>query len=358
MKKKYFVIAILLLSFIFIGEVNAANNNVILKPSNIRIAPSNATASTLVKQTNTSYFDFTPNNKNSSFYIYFDNIRIPNNTSYFTIPFTILNNNNDKYYSCSTEYSSSNEITQFDFTTTYADGTESTNEGSANTTSSYKYCSQFRSDNDEIALNITYKLTDNTSYNCHVIVNNNQFEAVCPVPNENGKWMTFMTFNIITNETNNYNSYNIRFSNFIYATIDSNAQMIEKQQETNNKLDNIDTSINSSNTSGGESAADDLKNNSAFQDNSGLSSVVSMPLTFVNSLSNTCQPISLNIPYFDVDMQIPCFQSIITEKMPALANIIKVVINGFIIYRVLLDIFQIIRNAKNPEDDRIEVLDL
>ena len=161
--------------------------------------------------------------------------------------------------------------------------------------------------------------------------------------------------------TLNKNSSTIQagFASIAYSLCkESDKQIFQEQQETNNKLNQIDTSINSSNTSGGETAADDLKNNSAFQDNSGLSSVVSMPLTFVNSLSNTCQPISLNIPYFDVDMQIPCFQSIITDKMPALASIIKVVINGFIIYRVLLDIFQIIRNAKNPEDDRIEVLDL
>ena len=89
-----------------------------------------------------------------------------------------------------------------------------------------------------------------------------------------------------------------------------------------------------------------------------MSAIISMPLTFVNSLTNTCQPINLTIPYMDADVSIPCMQSVITNKMPLLANLIKIVINGFIVYRILLDIFQIVRNAKNPEDDRIEVLDL
>lgn len=342
----------------FIGTANAANNNEILKPSNIRIGANNATASTLVKQTNTSYFDFTPNNKNSSFYIYFDNIRLPNNTSYFTIPFSILNNNNNKYYDCSTEYSQDSELTQFNFTTTYADGTESTNEGSARTYGTFKYCSEFRSDNDEIALNITYKLTDNTSYNCNIIGKDNNYEAVCPVPNENGKWITFMTFNIITNETNNYNSYNIRFSNFIYATIDRNAQMIEQQQETNNKLDNIDSSINSSNTSGGESAADDLKNNSAFQDNTGLTSIVTAPLSMINSLTSSCTPIRLPIPYLDTTIEVPCIGDLLSSKMGELIQLVKVVINGYICYLIGLDMFKIVKHAKDPNDDRIEVLDL
>ena len=127
---------------------------------------------------------------------------------------------------------------------------------------------------------------------------------------------------------------------------------------TASNTEEIKNDIKSDNVSGAEGSADDLKNNSAFQDNTGLSGVISMPLTFINSLTNSCQAITLTIPYMDEVLTIPCLQPIITNKMPLLANLIKIVINGFIVYRVLLDIFQIVRNAKNPEDDRIEVLDL
>lgn len=120
----------------------------------------------------------------------------------------------------------------------------------------------------------------------------------------------------------------------------------------------IKDSINSDSTTGAESSADDLVNNSAFNDTTGLSAIISMPLTFVNTLSNSCSPISLTIPYMDYPFQLPCIQSIVNHYAPALVVIIKVIVNGLIIYWVMLDIFKIVKNAKNPDDDRIEVLDL
>ena len=168
-----------------------------------------------------------------------------------------------------------------------------------------------------------------------------------------------------------YNNWNALFPKIdnIYASIgsiDENTEDIlsaitdikNSSISIANNTEQIKNDIKSENVSGAESSADDLKNNSAFQDNTGLSGIISMPLTFVNSLTNTCEPISLTIPYMDVNVSIPCLQPIITNKMPLLANLIKIIVNGFIVYRILLDIFQIVRNAKNPEDDRIEVLDL
>lgn len=139
---------------------------------------------------------------------------------------------------------------------------------------------------------------------------------------------------------------------------DSNTQMIEQQEQTNTKLDNIDNSINSSNTSGGESAADDLKNNSAFQDNTGLSSIVTAPLSMINSLTSTCSPIRLPIPYLDTTIELPCIGDLLTSKMGELMQLVKVVINGYICYLIGLDMFKIVKHARDPNDDRIEVLDL
>lgn len=157
-----------------------------------------------------------------------------------------------------------------------------------------------------------------------------------------------------TLQSSNYNLINVHLVDIYNALNGTNVTIADIKNNT----EQIKNDIKNENVSGAEGSADDLKNNSAFQDNSGLSSIISMPLTFVNSLTNTCQPINLTIPYMDADVSIPCMQSVITNKMPLLANLIKIVINGFIVYRILLDIFQIVRNAKNPEDDRIEVLDL
>ena len=126
----------------------------------------------------------------------------------------------------------------------------------------------------------------------------------------------------------------------------------------NSNTQDIKDSLNSDNTSGAESSAEDFVDNSAFDDNTGLSAIISMPLTFVNTLSSACSPISLTIPYMDYQFQLPCIQSIVNHYAPALVVIIKVVVNGLIIYWIMLDIFKIVKNAKNPDDDRIEVLEL
>lgn len=161
-----------------------------------------------------------------------------------------------------------------------------------------------------------------------------------------------------TTFTSTYTNVYIGVHYDMYYSTSAENSIASSNQQISNNTNEIKNDIKSDNVSGAEGSADDLKNNSAFQDNTGLSGVISMPLTFVNSLTNTCQPINLNIPYMDVDVTIPCMQSVITDKMPLLANLIKIIVNGFIVYRILLDIFQIVRNAKNPEDDRIEVLDL
>lgn len=139
------------------------------------------------------------------------------------------------------------------------------------------------------------------------------------------------------------------------ATTDAINSQSQQQHQDSQAINN---SINSDNTSGAESGADDLVNNSAFNDNTGLSAIIGLPLTFVNNLGNSCQPISLTIPYMDYNFQLPCIQSIVNNYMPALVVVIKVIVNGLIIYWILLDIFKIVKSAKNPEEDRIEVLDL
>lgn len=143
--------------------------------------------------------------------------------------------------------------------------------------------------------------------------------------------------------------------NALISAINSNNQV---QNEIKNNTKETNDLIKNDDVSGAESGTSDIVNNSDFQDNTGLSGIISMPLTFINNLGSTCSPISLTIPYIDYTFQLPCIQSIVNQYMPALVVVLKVVVNGLIIYWVMLDIFHIVKNAKNPDDDRIEVLDL
>lgn len=130
--------------------------------------------------------------------------------------------------------------------------------------------------------------------------------------------------------------------------INQNTQATQQQTQT----------ITSSDISGANSDADALKNNTAFDDSSGISSLISLPLRFINNLGTSCSPINLTIPYMDTQVQIPCFKTVISNKMPALATLISLVVNGFILYNIFIQIIDMIHGAKNPDDDRLEVVEL
>lgn len=130
-----------------------------------------------------------------------------------------------------------------------------------------------------------------------------------------------------------------------------NEQQLQQQQQTNDIL-------NSDNVDGANSQVDSLLSNSAFNDNSGIQSIINAPLSFIQGLTNTCSPISLTIPYINSNVTIPCMKQELTNHVPTIIPVLSTAINGFVIYRILIDIVYIIKSAKNPDDDRIEVLDL
>lgn len=144
----------------------------------------------------------------------------------------------------------------------------------------------------------------------------------------------------------------------------NSSDAIKEQQETNKKLDEqikkteeLNKNITNHDTSGAQSDADNLKNNPAFNDTSGLSSIISMPLNFINSLGTSCSSLELNIPYFETSITLPCM-STIYSKFGALYTLVYGVINGFVIYRILIELFYIVKNSKDPDIDKVEVMEL
>lgn len=140
--------------------------------------------------------------------------------------------------------------------------------------------------------------------------------------------------------------------------LQSNQAILQQEQQANQKLDSIDDALNDDNVDGANSQVDDLLDNSNFADDSGIQSIVNAPLNFINSLSNTCSPINLTIPFIDEPLQIPCIKQELSNHIPLVVPILSTAINGFIVYRILLDLVRIVKNSRNPDDDRIEVLDL
>lgn len=134
----------------------------------------------------------------------------------------------------------------------------------------------------------------------------------------------------------------------INSNIDS---MKEKQEETNN-------TIKDSNVSDASSSA-----NSFFEDfedkDYGLSGVITMPLTFINKItSGTCTPLSFSAPFVNQDITLPCMYDIYTTYFGDFLSIYQTITFGIVSYWVCINIFQMVKNFKDPDKDEIEVLDL
>ncbi len=94
----------------------------------------------------------------------------------------------------------------------------------------------------------------------------------------------------------------------------------------------------------------------------GLQAIISLPLNYIQSLNNTCQPITLptlRMFSFTFDLTIPCMSTYIYSSFPSdVINILRLLINGFLIYRLLRWAFEFIKELRDPDYDELEVMDL
>ena len=122
-------------------------------------------------------------------------------------------------------------------------------------------------------------------------------------------------------------------------------------QSTNNTLnnDNVDESL---------SEADGFFN--GFTTNThGLTGIITAPLNAIQSLtSKTCSPLVLPIPFVDKDLTLPCMRKIYTDNFGGFMNLYDVIIIGIVSYWVLVRIFTLVKDFKNPDHDEVEVVDL
>lgn len=214
-----------------------------------------------------------------------------------------------------------------------------------------------------------FPTNDNTTANTQSVI---PFAFKCQIPEDRDNVVVQLYSNIIAKDVVQYSPFFYLNNTLYYSTnsteqsiqdalnqqILQNQQVIEEQEKTNQNLQDLNSSLNNDNVDGAQTEADDLFNNDAFKDESGLDSIIKLPLDFINQLGSTCQPLNLNIPFFDAPIEIPCMQAFLKSKMPELMSVVIISVNGFVIYRILIDILGIIKSAKNPEDDRLDVVDL
>ena len=130
-----------------------------------------------------------------------------------------------------------------------------------------------------------------------------------------------------------------------------------------NRIDTVNDSINSVNDSITNSNIENNIGNSFFGDfeneDFGLSQIITIPLTAIQRLtSSSCSSLNVPIPFTNSSVPLPCMTQIYEQNIPSVYNLWKIVSFGIIGYFICLDIFHIVKGFKDPESDKVEVLDL
>ena len=143
-------------------------------------------------------------------------------------------------------------------------------------------------------------------------------------------------------------------------------QIITEQQNTNDAINNQTQQqqqqhqeMMDSNTTQAESDATSFFGNFTIEDQGGLSAIVTAPLNTIRSLlSSTCTNLVLPLPFVNENLTLPCLSPIYIQHFGAFFTLYQTIILGIIAYRCIMSIFFDIKGFTNPNDDRIEVMDL
>lgn len=140
--------------------------------------------------------------------------------------------------------------------------------------------------------------------------------------------------------------------------INQNQTIINQNNDINNSINDINDSLNDSNISDSQTQGSSFFNNFSSSD-FGLSDIITLPLSTIQSItSSSCSPLTLNIPFINQSLTLPCMYTIYSTYFGNFLTIYQTITFGFISYWVCVKIYALVKDFKNPDHDEIEVLDL
>lgn len=146
------------------------------------------------------------------------------------------------------------------------------------------------------------------------------------------------------------------------STCEHLATLPENQQSYKDSNNNT---VNESNPINYYDTQDDFFNqlDSLFGSNqsfNGLTGIISSPLNLIRNLttSNTCSDINLPIPYVNKYITLPCMSSIYFTYFGDFFTLYQSVTFAIIGYFVIIKFIATIKDLYNPDNDKIEVVDL
>lgn len=153
-----------------------------------------------------------------------------------------------------------------------------------------------------------------------------------------------------------------------YITIPDNASFVRFTIRTDlniptyqlckNGSQAVTDTITDDNVDGANSEASNFF--SGFTTNTyGLTSIITAPLTLIQSLtSTTCSDLVLPLPFVNQNLTLPCMYTIYSQNFGSFLTLYQTITYGIVAYWVIVRIFNLVKDFKNPDHDEIEVMEL
>lgn len=151
-----------------------------------------------------------------------------------------------------------------------------------------------------------------------------------------------------------YNSYS-SISNQV-KIIDQNKNIINNGNATNKKLDDLNKNLTdetSPNLNG-------LQNSAGWLKPGPVDSIVNLPLTLLNNLQtnlgNTCNPVTVKLPYVNKDINLPCISAIYKQinGLDTWFQGIGVIAAAFILYRYFMYLYNRIDDTLSFRENNMQ----
>ena len=181
------------------------------------------------------------------------------------------------------------------------------------------------------------------------LISNNQYTTLL-LSNNSDYQQGFRIYVLNLVEADDLNSALLgQITNQNSTIINQNQQIIDSQGKTNDILEDDDVS-------GANSEASSFFNDFTTTDHGSISSVVKAPLVAFNSmLSNQCTP--LTTTWKGQQISLPCGTDF-WSQLGELKTFINLTYGGILCYTIAVTLFKLINRLKNPDDDKVEVMDL
>lgn len=135
-----------------------------------------------------------------------------------------------------------------------------------------------------------------------------------------------------------------------------NNTMINQNQQIINNGNQLNDNLTNDNIEGATDSAGSFFDNFTDNDNGGISGIVTAPLVAINAMLNgTCSPLTTTFKGKEISLQ--CGTQL-WSRLSGLKDFLNVVLGGLLCYRICIKLFKLIQNMKNPDNDRVEVMDL